>query len=352
MALFGRKKSDCGIGLDIGSKSLKLIKLKKEDGDLYLKAVGVADLPEGVIVNGTVKEKETFANVVRNLINNCDPEIEDVVVSVGAASILSDKITFSYENSDNVADDIIWEAKQKSPFDAEDITIDYKVLSENEEEQKMFILLAAAKNAGMDSFIDALYEAGVCPTAVDVNSYAFNNCYSKENEFEDNPETLALMDVGYRGSRVLFVKDGIYHSARDMNIGGEYITKSLQRQLNIDFGQAYSIMLGKKIKGVSLEDIQAAFKSVFDEFLSGFDMAFSYYRKDSGDVSVEKVVLCGGGVYIPGLVACLSNHLGIEITISNPFSFLKYDEKLFNDVDPARFGALLSVATGLALRGV
>jgi type IV pilus assembly protein PilM len=261
-------------------------------------------------------------------------------------------MTFSYGNSDNVADDILWEAKQKSPFDAEDITIDYKILNDDEEEQKMFILLAAAKNAGMDSFIDALYEAGVRPMAVDVNSYAFNNCYAKENEFEDNPETLALMDVGYRGSRVLFIKDGIYHSARDMNIGGEYITKALQRQLHIDFGQAYSIMLGKKVNGVSLNDIQMAFKFVFDEFLSGFDMAFSYYRKDSGDVSVGKVVLCGGGVYIPGLIACLSNHLGIEITISNPFSFLKYDEKLFDDVDPARFGALLSVATGLALRGV
>jgi len=352
MALLSKKqRTNYSVGLDIGSKAIKLVELKKEDGNLRLTAVGVKDMPEGVVVNGIVKEKETFINVVTQLINQCDPEIVDVVISMGTAGILSDKIEFSFENFDNVEETILWEATQRSPFDVEDITISYKILRKDHERKKMQVLLVAAKNPNMQMCIDALYEAGLRPTIVDVSSYAFNNCYAKESELEESPETLILLDIGHHGSRLLFIKDGLYHSARDISIGGEYITKTLQKQLKIDFGQATSIMLGHRVEGISLDDIQASLQFSFEEFCSSFDMAFSYYRKDSGDNSVEKVVVCGGGVYVPGLVAFLSHHLGIEVSVSNPFSFLKYDSELFNNVDTSNFAALLSIATGLALRG-
>jgi type IV pilus assembly protein PilM len=135
-------------------------------------------------------------------------------------------------------------------------------------------------------------------------------------------------------------------------MGGDYIVRTLQKQLKIDFGAATTIMLGQQVEGVSLNDIQSSLQFAFEEFCSSFDMAFSYYRKNSGDESVEKIVVCGGGVYVPGLIAFLEQHLSIPVVISNPFSFLKYDSELFNNVDTSNFAALLTVATGLALRGV
>ena len=353
MGLFGKKgRNNYSVGLDIGSKSIKLVELKKEDGFLRLTAVGIKDLPEGVVSNGIVKEKEAFVDVITQLINQCDPEIVDVVVSMGTAGILSDKIEFSFDSFDNIEETILWEATQRSPFDVEDITISYKVLNIDEERKKMQVLLVAAKNPNMQLCIDALYEAGLRPTIVDVSSYAFNNCYAKEAELDENPETLILLDVGHQGSQILFIKDGLYHSTRGINIGGEYIIKTLQKQLKVNYGQAVSIMLGQQVEGVPLDNIQASLQFAFEEFCSSFDMAFSFYRKDSGDDSVEKVIVCGGGVYVPGFTAFLSSHLGIEVKVSNPFSFLKYDTELFNNADTSNFAALLSVATGLALRGV
>jgi type IV pilus assembly protein PilM len=299
-----------------------------------------------------VKEKETFVAAITQLINQCDPEIVDVVVSMGTSGILNDKIKFPFESVDNVDETILWEASQRSPFDVGDITISYKILQKNEEEKDMLVLLVAAKNQNMQLCVDALYEAGLRPTIIDVSSYAFNNCYALESELEEIPETLILLDIGHQGSRLLFIKDGIYHSARDIGIGGEYITKTLQKQLKIDYGHAISIMLGQPVDSISLDAIQASLQFSFEEFVSSFDMAFSYYSKDSGDSSIEKVVACGGGVYIPGLVEFLSSHLGVEVRISSPFSFLKYDTELFNNANTSNFAALLSVATGLALRGM
>jgi len=350
--LFGKKnRNNYSVGLDIGSKSIKLVELKKEDGNFRLAAVGVKDLPEGVISGGIIKEKDTFIGTVTQLINQCDPEIVDVVISLGTTGVLSDKIKFNFENFDNIDETILWEASQRSPFDVEDITISYKILHKDEDEKTMLVLLVAAKNSNMQICIDALYEAGLRPTIIDVSSYALNNCYALESALDDMPETVVLLDIGHQGSRILFIKDGVYHSARDISIGGENITKTLQKQLKIDYGHATSIMLGHKVESVSLDAIQSSLQFSFEEFASSFDMAVSYYSKESGDSSLEKIIVCGGGCYIPGLVNFLSAHLGVEVTASNPFSFLKYDPKLFNNMDTSNFAAILSVATGLALRG-
>jgi len=353
MALFGKKgRSNYSVGLDIGCKSIKLVELKKEGENLCLTAVGIKDLPDGVVSNGVVKEKEVFVDIVNKLINQCDPEIQDVVVSMGTTGILSDKIEFPFESLDNIEETILWEATQRSPFDVEDITISYKILSVNEEDKKIQVLLVASKNPNMQLCIDALFEAGLRPTIIDVSSYAFNNCYAKESELNETPETIILLDIGHHGSRIMFIKDGLYHSARDINVGGEYVLKTLQKQLKVDADIANSLMFGQQVEGVSLDNVQSSLQYAFEEFASNFDMAFSYYRKDSRDDSVSKIVVCGGGVYVPGLTTFLSRHLGIEVVVSNPFSFLKYDSELFNNVDTSNFAALLSVATGLALRGV
>ncbi|MCL2844919.1 MAG: pilus assembly protein PilM [Chitinivibrionia bacterium] len=363
MGLFAkRKRKNYSVGLDIGSKSIKLVEIKKEDDFYRLVAVGVQDLPDGIVSNGEIKEKEIFISTISELINRCDPEIVDVIISMGTSSILSDKIKLNIEGSDDVAETILFEASQRSPFDGGDVTIQYKILPKSltqeeniemeEEKGDVTVLLVAAKEKNMKWCIDALYEAGLRPTIVDVSSYAFNNCYALESEVEEFPETLVLMDIGHQGSRMLFIKDGIYHSARNINIGGDYIAKTLQKQLKIDYQRALSILTGQQVQGVSLDDVQASLQFAFEEFVGSFDMAYSYYSKEAGYEKVEKIVVCGGGVYIPGLIDFLSNRLEIQVRLSNPFAFLKYDEELFNNADPSNFAALLSIATGLALRGV
>jgi len=358
MGLFGkRKRNNYSVGLDIGSKSIKLVELKKEDEYYRLVAVGVQDLPDGVVSNGEIKEKEIFIAAIGELIARCDPEIVDVIISMGTSGILSDKIKLNIDGAENTDETILFEASQRSLFDADDITIQYKVLPEDLMQENpiggndITVLIVAAKERNIKWCIDALYEAGLRPTIVDVSSYAFNNCYALESELEEFPETVVLIDIGHQGSRILFVKDGVYHSVRDINIGGDYIAKTLQKQLKLDHQHALSILTGQQIQGIKIDEVQAALQFAFEEFVSSFDMAYSYYSKESGDHKVEKVVVCGGGAYVPGLLDFLSNHLEIEVRISNPFSFLKYDEGLFNDADPENFAALLSVATGLALRG-
>lgn len=353
MALFSSlKKSVSRVGLDIGSRSLKLVEIKENNEGLYLSAVGVKELPEGVISSGDIKDKRAFVEAVTTLVNQCDPSIVDVVISLGGQGILSDKFNVKIEPNENVEETILWEASQKSPFDVEDITLSYKILRHFPEKNEVEVLLVAAKNQIMQNYIDILYEAGLRPVIVDVDTYAFNNCYAMESVSEAKLDTLVLVDVGYVGTRIILIKDGLFHSSREISTAGEFFVKTFQKQLKVPELDAQALLQGKQLPNVLQEDFDVALQYALEEFGSSFDMAFSYLKKTEDIEVVDKVVIAGGGAYIPNLLGFLSDRLETEVVRSNPFSFLRYEPGLFRAISPEQISALLSVAVGLALREV
>jgi type IV pilus assembly protein PilM len=353
MSLLERfKKKRSRVGLDIGSRSLKLVEIQVEGGEIHLAAVGVKELRPGIVENGEIKDREAFIEEVTTLVDQCDPSIVDVVISLGGQGILSDKLIFKIEPNENVADTILWEASQRSPFDAENITISYKILRQFPERNEVEVLLVAARNEMMQEYIDTLYDAGLRTVAVDVDTYAFNNCYSMESYSEAALKTLVLMDIGYSACRVIFIKDGLFHSSREINTASNFFVSTLQKQLKIPELDAISLLHGKKVAGVSDEDFANTMSLILDDFGSSFDMAFSYFKKTEDVETIDKIVLCGGGTYVPNILSYLSDRFDTTVVRSNPFSFLKYDSELFGNIDPTKISALLTVAVGLALREV
>ena len=67
---------------------------------------------------------------------------------------------------------------------------------------------------------------------------------------------------------------------------------------------------------------------------------------------MNKIVLSGGGAYIPNIASILEKRHQTTVQISNPMAFLEYDQARFGGFDPRKFSALFTVAVGLGLRKV
>jgi len=68
--------------------------------------------------------------------------------------------------------------------------------------------------------------------------------------------------------------------------------------------------------------------------------------------AIDKVVLSGGGAYIPDISAFLEKHYQTTIELSNRLQFLNMIEPFSGRLILRRFSALFTVAVGLALRKV
>ncbi len=340
------------VGLDIGSHSIKLAKINHHKDEYQLEAVGIKELEPGIIESGDIKKKDGLIEAVTMLINQCDPSIVDVVISMSGHGMLSEKFNFKVDPNDNIEETILWEAGQRSPFDVDDITLDYKILRQVTDKNEIEVLLVAAKNQIMQNYIDLLYEAGLRPLIVDVDAFAINNCYTLESYAEAPKGTVALINVGHSLTNITFIKDGLYHSTRDVATAGDFFCKTLHRNLNISEEEAAEVLKGNSDESLDTNLIQRTVEYAFEELSSGIDLAFSYFKSSEKSEKIDKIVLSGGGAYINNIVPFLEERHNTIVQVSNPLAFVHHESGLFGTVDPQKISAFMTVAVGLALRKV
>jgi type IV pilus assembly protein PilM len=339
-------------GLDLGNHSLKLVKILHKKNGYFLQAAGIRELPPGTIEGSEIKNRDALIDNITTLVNQCDPSIVEVVISMSGHGIISDKVTFKIDPNENAEEMILWEAGQRSPFDVDDITLDYKILHRKAETGEAEVLLVAAKNQIMQNYIDLLYEAGLKPVIVDVVSFAMNNCFALESGTRQEDGVIALVNIGHNLTNVTFIKDGVYHSSRDISTACDFYAKTLQRNLGIGVEESLNILKGRTNQSIDVNSLRQSLDYASEELSTGIDLAFSYFKSSEKSDAIDKVVLSGGGAYIPNIASLLEKRHQTTVQISNPMGFLEYDPSMFGAVDPRKFSALFSVAVGLAMRKV
>jgi len=351
MSLF-KKMSGRGstVGLDIGNHTLKIVKLRRQKDNYFLEAVGIKDLPKGTIEGGEIKKRDALIDAITHLVSQCDPSIREIVFSMGGHGIISDKITFKIEDDDNAEELILWEASQRSPFDVDDITLDYKILRRFPNTRETEVLLVAAKNQVLQSYLDLIYDAALVPVIVDVDAFAVTNSYALECAGLPDMGTIALLNVGHSTTSITFIKDGIYHSSRDISTAGELFDRIIERNLGMSCEEAGLAAKGKSSSSVDMGQLKQSVSMAGEELSSGIDIAFSYYKNSEKTDSLDKIVLSGGGAYIPTLAQFLESRHQTKVQISNPLARIQYNKNLFGSTNVENIGALLTVAVGLALR--
>jgi len=351
MNLLSKLKGEVAtVGLDIGNYSIKLAKIRHKKEGYFLEATGVKELPRGTIEGSEIKNKEALIESLSTLVNQCDPSIVEVVISMSGHGIISDKCTFKIDPNENAEELILWEAGQRSPFDVDDITLDYRILHRNPQSNEVEVLLVAAKNQIMQNYVDLLYEAGLKPIIVDVDAFAINNCYALECHSRPEPGVIMLLNIGHDLTNVTFIKDGVYHSTRDISTAGDFFGKTIQRNLNISIEQATDILKNKIDPALNMSLLDQSLEYAFEELSSGIDLAFSYFKSSEKSEGIDKIVLSGGCANVKGLSAFLEKRHETSVRISNALSHVQFDSNLFGSVNPEKLSPLLTVAIGLALR--
>jgi type IV pilus assembly protein PilM len=67
---------------------------------------------------------------------------------------------------------------------------------------------------------------------------------------------------------------------------------------------------------------------------------------------LKRILLSGGSARIPGIVNDLTQRLGVEVEIANPFKKIGYDTKALNQAAVEEIAPIAAVGVGLALRKV
>jgi len=101
----------------------------------------------------------------------------------------------------------------------------------------MNVLLAAVKKDKLTEYTSLVIEAGLRPAIVDIDSFALENMYGVNYEIKEG-ETVALINIGASLTNINILKGEMFAFTRDVSIGGNRYTESIQKELGISYDDA------------------------------------------------------------------------------------------------------------------
>lgn len=346
---FGKSKST--VGLDIGANSLKLVKLDHTKSGYSVSAIGIRELPPDAIVSDEIRDREAVIFNIQSLIDQTDPRIRDVVISISGHGVITDRFTIDRKTGAEAEQAILFETEQRAPFDVDDVSLDYHVIKVDEDINKMDILLVAARKEYLKMMLDLIEDAGLRPVIVDDDALAILNAY--ENNYEIDPSRItSLVNIGHDVTNITYLVDGLYHSTRDVSSGTRDIYNAIQKEFRLNPELTNKAIKGEMNDSIDQDMLKATIISSMDDLMSGLELAFSYFKSQAKVENIDWIVLSGGGALTPYLPEFLQSKLNIPLEIANPLRSIDYDPELFQYLQPEKIAPLLAVSVGLAMRKV
>jgi type IV pilus assembly protein PilM len=343
------------VGLDIGSSGIKLVQLKENRGRYILQKFGFKPLEPEVIVDGTVMDEGRVVSAIRELFNELSVKVKQVAVSISGHAVIIKKISLPPMPDDELEGQVKLAAEQYIPFDINEVNIDFHVLPAAEgeaSEGEMSVILVAAKKDKINELTELVKGAGLVPMVMDVDAFAIENMHAINYPMSQD-ETTALVNVGASVMNINIVSKGTSLFTRDIPIGGNRYTESIQRELGLSYEDAEALKKGGKASGSNqAAAAQSVIESVNAEVASEIARTIDYFKSTVTEGEVQQVLLCGGGAQIAGLVKQLRDRMHAVVEVANPFAEVDTSGSDFDQATLADLAPMASVGVGLALRSV
>src|SRR5689334_15088663 len=121
------------VGIDIGSKTIKIVEIKQEGQNFLLNASGVIGY-SGNTIEKMVDEKEmaSLAQAIKKLHSEAGVSSRDVVISVPESQVFTRAIKFPLLTDSEIASAVKWESEQYIPIPINEAIIQHTILKRNE----------------------------------------------------------------------------------------------------------------------------------------------------------------------------------------------------------------------------
>ena len=331
------------IGLDVGSSSVKMVQLCKDNTGYAVTSAGIIDImasgdDPNLKVNNTIK-------AIRKCLEATGSQTRFAVCSVCGPEVAVRDFEFPILPAEEIGGAVFLEASQVCPFSTKDGTVDYQLIPKNEE--TINGVLVAATNLIVQSKKELAEEASMECVLMDVDGLALLNCFSAYEEPKPG-QTIAILKVGSSSTTLAIMRDNGLPFIRDMDYAGDDIIKHIADEKNVAPGGIGKILCGESEKEqLELRDnlARACNKLIIDVTKTSH-----YYKAEEKPAVVDKIYVCGGFAMVNGFVELLNERLPAEAVLWNPFEKIRCNAGNWCKRVLEKHGPALAVATGLAMR--
>jgi type IV pilus assembly protein PilM len=349
--MFASKKDI--VGIDIGSSSVKIVRLRESRGSFHLESLGIMPLGAETIVDNTIMDSPAIIDTVSNLLGSMKVKTKRVATSISGHSVIIRKISLPVMTDAELESSIQWEAEQYIPFDISEVNIDFQILGPDAKDPaQMNVMLVAAKKDFVDDYTAVFTESGLEPVVMDIDCFAVENMFDYNYGFVEG-EVVALIDLGANATSVNVLKGETSVFTRDIQAGGNLLNEELQKRLGISSEEAERAKMGDlEVADVDPASVDEILSDAIENLVQEVQRSLDFFSATTSEDRVSKIYLTGGVSGSDKVRSIIEDRLGINAERVDPFRNVTVNDKQFDRDYLEAIGPMFSVAAGLAMRKV
>jgi type IV pilus assembly protein PilM len=346
LASFFKKKEGL-TAIDIGATSIKVAEFAFGDDEPTLVSLGFHELSEEIFEGGVIAKPEMVAESLSTLVEQNSLGLRRVVTAAAAPNVFTKRIVMPKGAPKTFGASVRFEAANFIPHKLDAVSLDYFVLGELPRNQ-VEVLVVAAKNDFVQSYLSCLGLAGLDTAIVDVDFFALGNTFERSHS-EDLSRNVAIVNVGARYTAVSLFSAGKCVYTGDVPVGGNTFTEAIMKEKQLN-KKAAEVMKRSLKDPERYAEIAHVLESKLEYVVGELNRQLGLFWNAAGaGQGIEKVYVTGGGSLIPGFIEELEARTQVTCLPLQPLQGLNVsstvDMSLVKEVVP-----MLGVVLGLAGR--
>ncbi len=331
-------------GIDIGTTSLKALKLQLQGGKLEVLAVEVID-HERFLTEPDVDRREVVGQSLRKFLDRNPIRGEQVFVSAPGATSFARFVKLPPVEPRKIPEIVRFEAIQQIPFPLDQVNWDYHSF-QNADSPDVEIGIFAIKKDIVAQLLADFRTAGVTVHGVQIAPLAIYNAMAYEQTVND--KGTIVLDIGADHSDLIMMDQGRLW-LRTINLGGNSFTEALSKSFKQQFRRAEQL---KKTAATSkyARQIFQAMRPTFADLVPEIQRSIGFYNSGHRDNKIEQIVGTGNSFQLSNLQKYLQQYLGMDVRRLDSFTKVTGEARLLASMGEHILG--LPVAYGLALQGL
>lgn len=265
-----KKKLTSVIGVDIGSKTTKIVELRQSGREYSISALNVAPTPEGLVDHTGIYDTDTLGPFLKQICANAGATVNQIVFSIaGQASILVRTLEVPRMTGNELKDHMNWEISRNIPFAESTIVSDFKALNTGDpNSSNMDVVMAISPQSAIDTLMGIAKKAGKQVHAIDVEPLSIARVLKCCYDDVLGQETVCVIDVGAKSTAINMYRDGLLLMPRQVPVGGDAFTTAIANTMNVAGDEAERLKLSSK--GIPEDAGGAGFAAFTADTTAGF----------------------------------------------------------------------------------
>lgn len=341
------------VGLDVGSHQVKAIELRKSGSKVELVRAGIAEVFPGGDITAAQDQDYTQLRVkaIQKALDNGGISARYSVSAVSGESIIVRYIQLPEMPEAELKNALRWEAEEYIPFSIDEVNLDSVVLGPSSIQGKLDVLLVSARKDLVNEHVQLVRSAGLTPLIVDVEGFAFVNCFEMNYE-PGSDDCVCLVHIGAEVTNINIYVGNTSRFSRDVGLAGNAISETVAQKCNTTFlkaeemkksvgaesvfdeeeqeGEGDSELIStirgavERITGSDLGDdtpeatAARAIQGSLQQLVSEIRRSIQFFEGQSGGAVVQRVIVGGGSSRLRNLPQFLQKEIDISVEIMDP----------------------------------